>query len=111
MNVKTAELKNNLSRYLRRVRAGKTLTVFDRDTAIAVLSPVPASPDIAPPLDRAWQRERLAALARAKKHGVKIDIPLHRPVGPAFPDIKPILAPDGRTDINTIDLVRGGRDW
>ena len=53
MNVKTAELKNNLSRYLRRVRAGKTLTVFDRDTAIAVLSPVPTSPDIAPPLDRA----------------------------------------------------------
>lgn len=111
MNVKTAELKNNLSKYLRRVRAGKTLTVFDRDTPIAVLSPVPPAPDAPTAPDRAWQRERLAALARAKKHGVKIDIPLHRPTRPAFPDFKPVRAPDGRTDINTIDLVRGGRDW
>ncbi len=108
MNVKTADLKNNLSKYLRRVRAGKTLTVFDRDTPIATLSPVvPAAPDD----DAAWQRERAATIAKYAKAGLHLTPPLKRP--PPFPlaDIIPTLAPDGRTDIKTIDLVRGGRDY
>ena len=112
INVKTAELKNNLSKFLRRVRAGKTITVFDRDQPIALLSPIfrvsPSAAAAEP--DRAWQRERLAALARAKKHGFEIDVPLTRPTRPLFQDTSPILAPDGRADINTIDLVRGRID-
>lgn len=36
--VKIADLKANLSRHLRDVRGGRSLTVFDRDTPIATLS-------------------------------------------------------------------------
>ena len=37
--VGVADLKANLSRYLRRVRSGHTLTVLDRDTPVAQLVP------------------------------------------------------------------------
>ena len=37
--VKIADLKNNLSRYLSRVRRGGELTVYDRDTPIARSTP------------------------------------------------------------------------
>src|SRR5438445_8665449 len=35
-----AELKNNLSRYVARVRAGETITVFDRNRPVARLVPI-----------------------------------------------------------------------
>ena len=35
-----AELKNNLSRYGARVRAGETITVLDRNTPVARLVPI-----------------------------------------------------------------------
>jgi prevent-host-death family protein len=35
-----AELKNNLSRYVARVRAGETITVLDRDKPVARLVPI-----------------------------------------------------------------------
>jgi prevent-host-death family protein len=35
-----AELKTNLSAYLRRVKRGETVTVMDRDTPVAQLVPV-----------------------------------------------------------------------
>ena len=35
-----AELKNNLSRYVARVRAGETITVLDRNTPVARLVPI-----------------------------------------------------------------------
>jgi prevent-host-death family protein len=38
-----ADLKANLSRHLRRVRGGRTLTVVDRDTPIARLVPYAAA--------------------------------------------------------------------
>jgi prevent-host-death family protein len=37
--VRIAELKSRLSEHLRRVRAGRSLTVLDRDTPIARLVP------------------------------------------------------------------------
>ena len=37
--VRTADLKNNLSRHLARVRRGHTITVLDRDTPVARLIP------------------------------------------------------------------------
>jgi prevent-host-death family protein len=37
---KIADLKNNLSRYLARVRAGETITVLDRNQPIARLVPI-----------------------------------------------------------------------
>ena len=42
--VRVAELKSRLSEYLRRVRRGETVTVLDRDTPIARLTPLGATP-------------------------------------------------------------------
>lgn len=39
MNVNIADLKNNLSRHLARVREGTELTVLDRDTPVARIVP------------------------------------------------------------------------
>ena len=53
MNVGTKELKNRLSHYLRRVRAGEVLRVTDRDVVVAeIRSPAPTERD-----ERAWLRE------------------------------------------------------
>ncbi len=41
--VRVAELKARLSAYLRRVRAGESITVLDRDTPIARLVPIGAA--------------------------------------------------------------------
>ncbi len=38
-NVRIADLKSRLSEHLRHVRAGRTLTVLDRDTPIAYIVP------------------------------------------------------------------------
>ena len=106
MNVKIADLKNNLSRYLAKLRAtGETIIVCDRDEPIATLTPFQRDKDTE------WQREREECLARARKIGLKIDIPLQRPDKPCMPDVAPRVAPDGRTDIHTIDLVRKGRNY
>ena len=106
MNVKIADLKNNLSRYLARVRqTGETIIVCDRDEPIASLSPIQQD------ADAEWRRYREECLARAKKIGLEIDIPLTRRNPVAKPKANPTIAPDGRTDIHTIDLVRGKRDY
>jgi prevent-host-death family protein len=39
-SVRIAELKSRLSEYLRKVRAGRVLTIYDRDTPIARLVPI-----------------------------------------------------------------------
>ncbi len=106
MNVKIADLKNNLSRYLARVsETGETIIICDRDTPIATLTPLVRDEDAE------WQRYREECLARAKKIGLQIDIPLHRRDRREKPKAHPTLAPDGRTDIRTIDLVRKKRDY
>jgi prevent-host-death family protein len=40
MKVRIADLKAHLSEHLRRVRAGRSLTVLDRDTPVARIVPV-----------------------------------------------------------------------
>lgn len=103
MRVKTAELKNNLSKYLRRVREkGETIIVCDRDEPVATLSPFACDKD------EAWQRRRQELLAMAKKGGYTIRVPEKRPVMPMF---EPTVAPDGRTDINTVEEMRKERDY
>jgi len=42
--VRIAELKARLSEYLRAVRRGETITVLDRETPVAQIVPVRASP-------------------------------------------------------------------
>jgi antitoxin (DNA-binding transcriptional repressor) of toxin-antitoxin stability system len=44
--VKIAELKSQLSRHLRAVQAGETVTVLDRETPIARIVPVDAGEDV-----------------------------------------------------------------
>jgi len=44
--VKIADLKSHLSRHLRDVRAGRTLTVLDRDTPVARLVPIDSGEDV-----------------------------------------------------------------
>ena len=106
MNVKTAELKNNLSRYLDRIRrSGETIIVCDRDEPVASLSPIVRDDDAE------WRRYREEALARARQIGMEIAIPARRPEGPAISDAAPTRAPDGRRDLRTIDFVRDRRGY
>lgn len=51
------ELRQNLSKYLRRVARGETLRVSDRGRPVAVLAPLPAE---ASPVDRLASEGRLA---------------------------------------------------
>jgi antitoxin (DNA-binding transcriptional repressor) of toxin-antitoxin stability system len=106
MNVKTADLKNNLSRYLARVReTGETIVVCDRETPVAILSPIVRNEDAE------WNRYRTEALARARKIGLNLQIPLQRPRKTPLPEVRPTVAPDGRTDLATIALARKGKDY
>ena len=44
-NARISELRDGLSEYLARVRKGETVIVFDRDTPIARIEPVPSMDD------------------------------------------------------------------
>ncbi len=111
MRVKTADLKNHLSKYLRRVReTGESITICDRDKPVAILSSLPA--DAAGAVeDRKWLDERERLLKKAKELGIRITVPTRRPRPMREIFGEPPVAPDGRTDIKTIDLIRGGRDY
>ena len=62
MAVRIADLKNNLSRHLARVREGAELTVLDRDIPIARIVPFARRPGRA--AGRADARQRLTELQR-----------------------------------------------
>lgn len=64
MTIGVRELKANLSKYLKRVRAGVTVSVTDRGRIIATIQPVAAAP--AP----AWALQ-LVAEGRAQWNGGK----------------------------------------
>jgi antitoxin (DNA-binding transcriptional repressor) of toxin-antitoxin stability system len=101
MNVKTADLKNNLSRYLRHIRnTGETILVCERDRPVATLSPLQRDDDAE------WRRFREEAQARAETAGLVIEIPAQRPAQSALPRLTPTVAPDGRTDVQTSALLR-----
>jgi len=62
---KIAELKNNLSRYLDRVRAGESVLILDRDTPIARLVPLQPEPSAGvPAAERLSRLERQGVLRR-----------------------------------------------
>jgi len=106
MNVKTADLKNNLSRYLRHIReTGETILVCDRDEPVATLAPLQRD------ADAEWSRFRTEALARAAAAGLAMEIPPRRPAARGFPRGGPRVAADGRTDVQTADLLRQGRPY
>ena len=86
-NVKIADLKNNLSRHLGRVRHGGEITVIDRDTPIARIVPFRHA-DGAPATDRNRKAsaERVAELARqgvlspGRPDAVSVWLARHEPV-------------------------------
>ena len=105
MKVKTAELKNNLSRYLRRVReAGETIVVCDRDKPVAVLGPLPTEE-----LDPKQKVELDEMQLRFAEAGLQ----LRRPtvLMAKLPRVKTIPAPDNRADVVTVEEMRRVRDW
>ena len=109
MEVKTGQLKNNLSRYLKRVaQTGETITIMDRNRPVARLSPIRGKRTKA---DSEWAKERAAILARAAKFGIKITVPESRPRPLNSLGIEPQVAPDGRTDICTVVEMRKEKDY
>jgi len=62
-SVNIADLKNNLSRYLARVREGAELTVLDRDTPVARILPFAPRPALGAKGAGARNAEREAARA------------------------------------------------
>jgi len=94
--VKTANLKNNLSRHLTFVRGGGTIVVLDRDTPVARIVPFdrpePAATDARPrQADDYWTEERMTAL---EQRGV-ITRPRRHAMERWLKTSKPIKLPEG----------------
>jgi antitoxin (DNA-binding transcriptional repressor) of toxin-antitoxin stability system len=66
-NAKISELRDGLSEYLARVRKGETVIVYDRDTPIARIEPIPPSDENLPEWVR--EAERRGILSPPKKTG------------------------------------------
>ena len=86
-SVSVRELRQNLSRYLRRVAAGERLVVTERRRPVAVLGPLPEADDIL---------EYLIATGEASTPaGDLLDLPSPRPAdGPSSSEILDELRAD-----------------
>jgi antitoxin (DNA-binding transcriptional repressor) of toxin-antitoxin stability system len=103
MEVKTAELKAKLSQYLRHVREeGSTYVILDRKTPVALLTPLSRK------RTGEMEAEQVLDLRRTlEARGIRMRPPVAG--GGQLPE--PAPAPDGRTDLRSIDMVRGKRDY
>jgi prevent-host-death family protein len=109
MDVKTGDLKNNLSRYLKRVaETGESITILDRNRPVARITPIRRKRGTP---ESAWSKERAKLLARAAKLGIKIQISEKEPRSFKSLGIHPRIAPDGRTDIDTVASMRREKDY
>lgn len=109
MDARIADLKNNLSRFLRRMsESGEPITVFDRDTPVARITPLKKH---VRSVKSNWQTERNALLARAKKAGVKLVVSKSAPKSLRSIATTPPVAPDRRRDINTVAKLRAEKDY
>lgn len=103
MRVKTADLRNNLSRYIREVRENlETIVVCDRDRPVAVLSPVADENDLE------WEQHKVDMQALARRTGMPVRVPAKRPT---TPEQEPLVAPDGRVDVDTVAAMREEKDY
>ncbi len=75
-NARISELRDSLSEYLARVRKGETVIVYDRDTPIARIEPIPPAGEGVPK----WVRE-------AERRGI-LTPPKVRDRAPLPPPIK-----------------------
>jgi len=66
-NARISELRDSLSEYLARVRKGETVIVYDRDTPIARIEPIPAYDATIPEWVR--EAERRGIMTPPKKTG------------------------------------------
>lgn len=109
MKVKTGELKNNLSRYLKRLaETGESITILDRNRPIARIMPLRGKRGAK---RTAWAEERADVLERAAKLGIKLTVPETEPKPLRNISIMPRLAPDGRKDIGTVAEMRKEKDY
>jgi len=72
LNVRIADLKSRLSEHLRKVRAGRSLTILDRDTPIAQIVPWEdgaASLKVRPPLPGAPKLQKVKLPRPLAVHG------------------------------------------
>lgn len=107
MKVKSAELKANLSRYLKSVRETKeSIEILIREEPVAFLTPIEQKSDI----ESTEEKKKLLHLKQAlAKDGIILsldDIPTD-----TKPIPEPVVASDGRTDINTVQELRAEKDW
>ncbi len=110
MDVKTGDLKNNLSRYLKRLaETGEMITILDRNTPVARILPLRGKRGVKK--DSSWTKERAALLKKAANLGINLSVSETRPA--AFRDLRivPRTAPDGRTDIETVVRMRREKDY
>lgn len=70
-----SEVKNRLSAYLRRVRAGETVIIMDRKTPVATLGPVPEVEDRDPRLARLISAG-LASQSESSERFVPLPVPV-----------------------------------
>jgi antitoxin (DNA-binding transcriptional repressor) of toxin-antitoxin stability system len=109
MKVKTGELKNNLSRYLKRLaQTGESITILDRDRPVARITPIRGKRGAA---DSGWAKKRAKLLDRAAKLGIKLTVPEKEPRPFKSLGIKPRVAPDGKTETNSVVEMRREKDY
>jgi prevent-host-death family protein len=109
MKVKTGELKNNLSRYLKQLaETGESITILDRNRPVARITPLRGKRGAKRSV---WAQERADLLEKASKLGIKLSVPETEPRQLRNIPIIPRIAPDGRQDIGTVAGMRKEKDY
>jgi antitoxin (DNA-binding transcriptional repressor) of toxin-antitoxin stability system len=105
MQVKTAELKANLSRYVRQVReTGESIEVLLRDETVAYLTPAHVGHHTT-----AEEEAKRRALERSFS---EMGLSCQLATNPAtLPHTEAVVAGDGRRDIATVSKIRNEKDW
>ena len=104
MKVKTAELKANLSRYVRQVReTGEPIEILLRDETVAYLTPTVSTK----PVGLEEQAERLRLEWAFAGAGLVCDWASQ----PHLSLPRPTLAGDGYSDVNSIEVIRAEKNW
>jgi len=107
MKVKTADLKANLSSYVRKVReTGEPVEILLREEAVAYLTPVSGEKK-----QTVQEIQGVKALERDLAD-IGLTCQMARP-GSKPSDVvpAPVVAGDGRTDLSTIEAIRSEKDW
>jgi antitoxin (DNA-binding transcriptional repressor) of toxin-antitoxin stability system len=101
MKVKVGELKTHLSKYLHDLQAGgDTIEVCVREKVVAYLSPITSQKS------DSQQEDVRRALAQS---GLKVS---YSGLSKTKPKLKPpVVASDGRTDLDTVEMMRAQKNY